>query len=86
MILYTILSTRNGQRKHAAYFESDHISIKHIPQILALVKPFSEHYLNDRGGALGEDEVEPLSILYEIMRDWKMPELYNFLDKMDTSV
>ena len=85
--IYTILSTRNGQRKNAAYFESDHISIKHIPQILALVKPFTEHYLNDRGGALGEDEVEPLSILYEIMRDWKMPELYNLpnlrLDQMD---
>eukprot|EP00956_Cyclotella_meneghiniana_P010512 scaffold14627_cov46-Cyclotella_meneghiniana.AAC.4 len=79
--IYTILSTRNRQRENAAVFEQDGIGIKHIPQIMSLLMPFSEHcrqtYWHQE-----EDEVKPLSIAYEIMRDWKMPELYN-LDQMD---
>eukprot|EP00956_Cyclotella_meneghiniana_P011582 scaffold16276_cov49-Cyclotella_meneghiniana.AAC.2 len=67
-----------------------------MPQILALLKPFSEHYLGnyddkeddevdsedgkeddevDSKDDKEDDEVEPLSIAYEILRDWKMPEL-----------
>ena len=79
--IYNILSTRNRNRENAAHFESDHIGFKHIPQILALLKPYSEHYI-DNNGSREEAEVEPLSIAYEIMRDWKMPELYN-LDVME---
>ena len=85
--IYNILSTRNRNRENAAYFESDNIGIKHMPQILALLKPFSVHYLGnyddkeddevDSEDGKEDDEVEPLSIAYEIMRDWKMPELYN---------
>ena len=56
--------------------------MKHIPQILALLKPFYEHCLDDYEGK-DYDVVEPLSIAYEIMRDWKMPELYNCLDVME---
>eukprot|EP00956_Cyclotella_meneghiniana_P003404 scaffold4111_cov43-Cyclotella_meneghiniana.AAC.1 len=80
--VYTILSRRNRSRKNAALFDSDGISIKQIPQILPLLKPFSEHHLHDEDAIQGDDEVVPLSIAYEIMRDWKMPELYN-LDHMD---
>eukprot|EP00956_Cyclotella_meneghiniana_P024099 scaffold48075_cov39-Cyclotella_meneghiniana.AAC.1 len=80
--IYNILSAWNRKRENAAYFESDNISIKHMPQILALLKPFSKHYLDDEEGK-EDDEVEPLSIVYEIMRDWKMPELYNYLDVME---
>eukprot|EP00956_Cyclotella_meneghiniana_P028118 scaffold64868_cov22-Cyclotella_meneghiniana.AAC.1 len=80
--IYYILSARNRNRENAAYFESDNIGIKHIPRILALLESFSEHYLDDYEGK-EDDEVEPLSIAYEILRDWKMPELYNFLDVME---
>eukprot|EP00956_Cyclotella_meneghiniana_P016175 scaffold25426_cov40-Cyclotella_meneghiniana.AAC.2 len=80
--IYTILSRRNRSRKNAALFDSDGISIKQIPQILSLLKPFSEHHLHDKDAIQGVDEVVPLSVAYEIMRDWKMPELYN-LDSMD---
>eukprot|EP00956_Cyclotella_meneghiniana_P020720 scaffold36945_cov42-Cyclotella_meneghiniana.AAC.1 len=79
--IYHILSTRNRNRENAAYFESDDIGIMHMPRILALLKPFTEHYLDDKEGK-EDDEVEPLSIAYEILRDWKMPELYN-LDCME---
>eukprot|EP00956_Cyclotella_meneghiniana_P020721 scaffold36945_cov42-Cyclotella_meneghiniana.AAC.2 len=80
--IYHILSTRNRNRENAAYFESDDIGIKHMPRILALLEPFSEHYL-DGDRRKDDDEVEPLSIAYELLRDWKMPELYNCLDCME---
>eukprot|EP00956_Cyclotella_meneghiniana_P010976 scaffold15382_cov104-Cyclotella_meneghiniana.AAC.2 len=81
--IYNILSTRNRRRENAAYFESDGIRIKHIPQILASLKSLSEHYLGDKRGSQHVDEVKPLSIAFEIMRDWKIPELYNYLDLME---
>eukprot|EP00956_Cyclotella_meneghiniana_P011583 scaffold16276_cov49-Cyclotella_meneghiniana.AAC.3 len=80
--IFNILSSRNRNRLNAAYFESDNIGIKHMPQILALLKPFSEHYL-DNYDEKEDDEVEPLSIAYELLRDWKMPELYNCLNVME---
>eukprot|EP00956_Cyclotella_meneghiniana_P015726 scaffold24401_cov42-Cyclotella_meneghiniana.AAC.2 len=80
--IYTILSRRNRSRTNAALFDSDGIGIKQIPQVLSLLKPFSEHHLHDEHAIQGDDEVVPLSIAYEIMRDWRMPELYN-LDPMD---
>eukprot|EP00956_Cyclotella_meneghiniana_P002914 scaffold3474_cov50-Cyclotella_meneghiniana.AAC.3 len=80
--IYTLLSKRNSRRENASFVELDGIGIKHIPQILSLLKTFSEHHLHDGYGIQGEDEVKPLSIAYEIMRDWRMPELYN-LDQME---
>ena len=81
--LYNILSTRNRHRRNAAYFESDNIGIKHIPQILSLLKPFSEHYLHADNGLRKRGEVKPLSIAFEILRDWNMPQLYYGLNVMD---
>ena len=80
--IYNILSTRNRSRENAAYFDSDGLGINHVPQILALLKPFSEHHLNGENYTQEDVEVKPLSIAYEIMRDWKMPELYS-LDLME---
>eukprot|EP00956_Cyclotella_meneghiniana_P016067 scaffold25134_cov43-Cyclotella_meneghiniana.AAC.3 len=74
--IYALLSKRNRRRENAAVFEQDGIAIKHIPQILSLLKPFSEH-CHQTLWKQEEDEVKPLSIAYEIMRDWRMPELYN---------
>eukprot|EP00956_Cyclotella_meneghiniana_P029395 scaffold70984_cov36-Cyclotella_meneghiniana.AAC.1 len=75
--IFTLLSKRNRRRENASFFERDGIGIKHIPRILSLLKPFSDHHLHDEKGIQGDDEVKPLSIIYEIMRDWRMPELYN---------
>eukprot|EP00956_Cyclotella_meneghiniana_P032164 scaffold87139_cov22-Cyclotella_meneghiniana.AAC.1 len=80
--IYVLLSKRNRRRENASFLEQDGIGIKHIPQILSLLKPFSEHHLHDKKGTQGDDEVKPLSIAYEIMRDWRMPELYR-LDQME---
>ena len=79
--IYTLLSKRNRHRENASFFDLDGIEIKHIPQILSLLKTFSEHSIAT-GGIREDDEVKPLSIAYEIMRDWRMPELY-YLDQME---
>eukprot|EP00956_Cyclotella_meneghiniana_P026358 scaffold56734_cov41-Cyclotella_meneghiniana.AAC.2 len=79
--IYTLLSKRNRRRENASFFDLDGIGIKHIPQILSLLKTFSEHSI-ETGGRREVDEVKPLSIAYEIMRDWRMPELY-YLDQME---
>eukprot|EP00956_Cyclotella_meneghiniana_P025226 scaffold52200_cov37-Cyclotella_meneghiniana.AAC.2 len=79
--IYTLLSKRTRRRENASFFEQDGIGIKHIPQILSLLKTFSEHSI-ETGGRREDDEVKPLSIAYEIMRDWRMPELY-YLDQME---
>ena len=71
--IYALLSKRNRRRENAAVFEQDGIAIKHIPQILSLLMPFSEH-CRQTCWHQEEDEVKPLSIAYEIMRDWRMPE------------
>ena len=81
--IYYILSIRNRRRENAAYLESNGINIKHIPRILALLKLLSEHHLQHKYGSQDECEVKPLSIAFEIMRDWKIPELYNNLDPME---
>eukprot|EP00956_Cyclotella_meneghiniana_P032873 scaffold91887_cov39-Cyclotella_meneghiniana.AAC.2 len=81
--IYFILSMCNIAQENVACFESDGIRTKHIPQILSLLKPFSEHYLHDENSPQDVIEQNPLSITYEIMRNWKMPELYNFELKSD---
>ena len=65
--MYTLLSTRNRRRVNTAFFEQDGIGIKHIPQILSLLKTFSEHSIETGGREKEDDEVNPLSITYEIM-------------------
>eukprot|EP00956_Cyclotella_meneghiniana_P008833 scaffold12103_cov21-Cyclotella_meneghiniana.AAC.2 len=79
--IYTLLSKRNRRRENASFLELDGTGIKHIPQILSLLKPFSEHHSHNENGIQEDEAVTPLSIAYEIMRDWRMPELYN-LDQM----
>eukprot|EP00956_Cyclotella_meneghiniana_P007318 scaffold9954_cov24-Cyclotella_meneghiniana.AAC.1 len=89
--IFYLLSKRHRSWDNAYRFDSEGIGIKHLPNILALLKPYSEHghHLPEAyslANRSGEDiEVEPLSIAYEIMRSWRMPELYNLTDKMDAS-
>eukprot|EP00956_Cyclotella_meneghiniana_P005879 scaffold7713_cov31-Cyclotella_meneghiniana.AAC.2 len=53
--IYTLLSKRNRRRENASFFEQDGIGIKHIPQVLSLLAPFSEHSI-ETGGRQDYDE------------------------------
>eukprot|EP00956_Cyclotella_meneghiniana_P015155 scaffold22996_cov59-Cyclotella_meneghiniana.AAC.2 len=95
--IFYLLSERHRSWDNAHCFDSEGIGIKHLPNILALLKPYAEHHLSDAmdiepyteyylaNGGREDIEVEPLSIAYEIMRSWRMPELYNLSYKLDAS-
>ena len=72
--IYHLLSTRNGERINVHHFnlefdnDDGDDSLVLVPQILDSVK----HYSRVRR----MNHVPCLSIMYEILRSWKMPELY----------
>ena len=74
--IYHLLSVRNREGSNVYHFnlefgdedENDE-SLKLVPKVLESVNRY-----NSNGGST--DYVPPLSIAYEILRGWKMPELY----------
>ena len=73
--LYHLLSLRNREGSNVRHLNSefgdedeDEITLKLVPRVLESVHRCSEGYR--------PTTVRPLSIMYEILRGWKMPELY----------
>ena len=74
--LYHLLSVRNREGSNVRHLnlefgdenDEDDDSIKLVPKVLESIHHY--HYASLMGCA------KPLSIIYEIMRSWKMPELY----------
>ena len=70
--IYHLLSKRNqeGSNVHHLNLEFDHEddSLALVPNVLVSVHGYSSIF--------GRNPVHPLSITYEILRSWKMPELY----------
>ena len=69
--IYSLLSSRNREGNNVyhldAEFEDD--SLKLVPKVLESVNIYARH-------SYRADTVPPLSIMYEILRSWKMPNLY----------
>ena len=73
-----ILCARHREGSNVQYlnleFDGDDedgaLTLKFVPKVLEAVYNYSNHCYND---AL---RINPLSIMYEILRGWKMPELY----------
>ena len=68
--IYSILSDRNREESnvHHLDLEFGDDSVKFVPKVMGSVQKYSE---------LRRDEhVPPFSIMFEILRSWKMPELY----------
>ena len=70
--IYHLLSKRNKEGSNVRHFnvefadeDDDLLSLKLVPKVIEMVKEYS---------SVAED---PLSIIYEILRGWKMPELYD---------
>ena len=74
--LYYLLSLRNREGSNVRHLNSefrdedeDEIILKLVPRVLESVHRYSNEYRPSY-------TVRPLSITYEILRGWKMPELY----------
>ena len=55
--------------------KDDEKSLVLVPNVLEGVHSYSV-YVQNYGGIMGSNIVPPLSIIFEIMRGYKMPELY----------
>jgi len=70
--LYYVLSSRNNESSNIVQIGHD-LALNHIPTLLDSVQKYSEV---DYGSDNGFDVVPPLSVVYEILRGWNMPVLY----------
>lgn len=82
--IYSVLSSRNRECSNARHLGDD-FQTEFIPHMLESVQIYYQHWCN----APIEDEMDPrlpLSIVYEIMRGWKMPLLYEYIGKPGNDV
>ena len=68
--IYSLISSRNREGTNVQHLnaEFEDESLKLVPKVLEAVNVY------DEGG--DEGDVLPLSIMYEVLRSWKMPTLY----------
>ena len=76
--IYHLLSLRNVEGSNVqhlnAEFDDDDDSLALVPNVLASVHQYYHGSMFERHS--DSDQVRPLSIMYEILRSWKMPQLY----------
>jgi hypothetical protein len=72
--IYSLISSRNreGTNVHHLDAEIDEDSLKLVPRVLKCVNIYAGYSAED----VVEGYVHPLSNMYEILRSWKMPTLY----------
>mmetsp|Transcript_15071 Transcript_15071/g.24522 ORF Transcript_15071/g.24522 Transcript_15071/m.24522 type:complete len:466 (+) Transcript_15071:305-1702(+) len=76
--LYYVLSSRNNASSNIVQIGDD-LALGHIPTLLDSVQKYSEVDYNSGNGYYVQkkfDVVPPLSVVYEILRGWNMPVLY----------
>lgn len=66
--LYSILSTRNKTNSNVQYF--DKLPIELLPDMLESIKKYSEYHFGDKTPTKDQNDVKPISIVYEILRKW----------------
>ena len=76
--IYHLLSLRNREGSNVQHlnleFDDEDDSLALVPNVLASVHQYYHGSMFERHS--DSDQVRPLSIMYEILRSWKMPQLY----------
>lgn len=67
--IYSLLSTRNREGTNVQHLDAEFEDLKLVPKVLEAVRHYAVY-----GSSV--DDVHPLSIMYEALRSWKMPTLY----------
>ena len=80
MKIYHLLSERNIEGSNvrhlnAEFEDEDEDSLKLVPYVLAVIQHYHDA-TQKTGDFVKSVSIKPLSIMYEIVRGWKMPELY----------
>eukprot|EP01083_Nonionella_stella_P197816 726949_1 len=66
--LYSILSTRNKTNSNVQYF--DKLPIELLPDMLESIKKYSGYHFGEKTPMRDQNDVKPISIVYEILRKW----------------
>ena len=78
--IYHLLSKRNRDGNNVHHlnveFGDEDDSLSLVPNVLASVQNY--HFRTMLARRHYPDQVHPLSIMYEILRSWKMPQLYEY--------
>ena len=74
--LYSIVSSRNRECSNVQHLD-DGFPPEAIPNLLGSIQIYAQHFQGDFSNQ-GVDPIRPLSIVYEIMRGWKIPLLYEY--------
>lgn len=76
--IYSMLASRNRERSNVEHLHSEcAVSIQLLPDILVSVQSYNEYHIGSSKGR-ARDSVEPLSIVYEMMRGWGIESVYEF--------
>jgi hypothetical protein len=66
--IYAVLSSRNIECLNAQHF--DDVPVEFLPDMLRSVQQYSEYHLGDNAPPKDNEDVNSLSVVYEVMRWW----------------
>ena len=67
--IYTILSSRNKECSNVDHFDED-MPVELLPDVLTSIQRYSKYYQAEDGPLKSQDDVTPLSIMYEVLQKW----------------
>ena len=67
--IYTILSARNRSLSNVDHFDED-MPIELLPDVMRSIEKYSNYHVHTRAPQQGSADVNPLSIMFEILQRW----------------
>ena len=65
---YSVLSSRNRQCSNVGHF--DDVPVEFLPNMLSTIQQYSEYHTEDSEISQGTNDVNPLSLMFEVCRYW----------------
>jgi len=67
--IYTMLSSRNKECSNVDHFDND-LPVELLPDMLTSIQRYSNYHEAEDGPPKSQDDVIPLSIMYEVLQKW----------------
>ena len=65
---YSVLSSRNQESSNVQHFDEVHVEF--LPGMLRSIQKYSEYHIGDNSPPKRDEDIEALSVVYEIMQNW----------------
>ena len=66
--IYSILSSRHRNCSNADHFED--VPVEFLPDMLSSIQQYADYWLEEYSPCQGDNDVKPISIMYEILQRW----------------